>query len=328
MGVAQRIAAVELVEARDPIQTEIKRFAAEVRGMFEEERFDELDRMERELVESQALFPDGKWKLTRFYWALGERYDRKPDQWVADWQRYVRWIKQNPASLAARTGLGDFFISYAWYGKRSEGGRLGEKLFNERLEQAYAVLSEARKLPEQDPFWYMSMARVALAQKWPPERYDALVEEGLKLAPSYWSLATSRPYSLLPKWGGAPGEWEKWADREYAREGGLGAESYARILTMMPDNYNNVFAETGASWSKTREGLVMLRQKYPESGEILNYTAKLAALAGDRELAKEMFALMGNTYVENVWKSPAQVIQFRHWAETGEWDGVPVEKAE
>jgi hypothetical protein len=328
MGVAQRLAAVELVEAKDPIQAEIKRFTAEVRGMFEEERFDELDRLERELVTSKALFPDGKWKLTRFYWAFAERYDRQQDQWVADWHRFVRWIEYNPTSLAARTGLGDFLISYAWYGKRSAKGKAGERLFNERLALAHEVMSEARKLPDQDPFWYMSMARVALGQKWPAERYDALVEEGLTLEPSYWSLATSRPYSLLPKWDGAPGEWEKWADREYVRPGGLGAEGYARILTMMPDFYNNVFAETSASWPKTREGLLILREKYPDSGEIINYTAKLASLAGDRDLAREMFSLMGNTYVESVWKSPEQVIQFRHWAETGAWDRIPVEKAE
>lgn len=310
-----RVAAVERDWARDSVADETGIFSARVRGLFEEERFDELDKLSQEILEKRAMTADGRWMLQRFYWDLHRRYNDDEKGLVADWARFVRWIDHNPKSLTARIALAEFFVIYAGRGKRALKGEQGDAVYAERMNQAYEILMEARKLPDKDPFWHMVMGRVAQGQKWPADRWDAMLEEGLKMEPTFPALVTSRANTLK----GKTGQWEPYAEQEYRREGGLGAEGYARIVMLMPKSYKNVFAETKASWPKTREGLLAMRKKYPESIEILNNTALLASLAGDQELARETFAVMGNTYDTSVWKDATQVVRFQRWAETGQW---------
>lgn len=310
-----RVAAAEVDWVDDSAVKEFSLLEARVRGLFEEERFDELDQLAQELREKRVMNADGWWLLPSFYWDLHKRYDDNEKGLVADWARFVRWIEHNPKSLTARIALAEFFVIYAGRGKRALKGGEGEAIYTERMNQAYEILMEARKLPDKDPFWHMVMGRVAQGQKWPAERFDEMLEEGLQMEPTFPALITTRAKTLR----GKTGQWETYADKEYRRAGGLGVESYARIVMLMPKSYKNVFTETKASWPLTREGLLTMRKKYPDSQEIINNTALLASLAGDQDLAREMFSLMGNSYDPHVWKDVLQVARFRIWAETGKW---------
>ena len=80
--------------------------------------------------------------------------------------------------------------------------------------------------------------------------------------------------------------------------------------------YDNVFHETNASWPQVREGLIEMRQKYPRSYELLNHTALLSTLGGDRELAIETFGKLGDSYLPSVWGKPERFVRSRKWAET------------
>jgi hypothetical protein len=320
---AERLKAEDLKPVKDAVDKEIARFDIEVRGAFEEERFAKLDLLARDLRDSNALFPDGSWKIERFYDALNSRAENTEEEFIADWNRFVKWIDTTPDSKTARIGLGLCFIRYAWLGRGYETKDTvtprEQALFLERLGMAHDVLMAADMLPDPDPVWYDAMAQIAIGQRWSAEKFDALVTKGLAIAPTYWPLTVTRAFSLLPIWLGKEGDWQAYAEKESRRPDGLGDEGYARIVCRMMFRYADVFRDGKASWPKTRKGLEILRKKYPEAMNFVNFTARMACVGRDRELAQKMFAQMGDGYSAYVWRRPENLTHLRNWAETGQW---------
>jgi hypothetical protein len=134
-----------------------------------------------------------------------------------------------------------------------------------------------------------------------------LLEQAKAFEPKFWAYDIARARSLLPRWYGEPGDWEAYAEQAAGRPDGLGAEIYARIVMDLHGYYDNVFRETKASWLKVRQGLSEMRQKYPRSFDLLNQTALLSTLGGDRELAKETFGKLGDSYLPSVWGKPERL---------------------
>ncbi len=319
----ERMAATELEEVRDPVAKEIGKFRAEIRGAFDEERFEFLDEKAAELRKSGALFDNGSWKIHQFYTALGERFHTGDDGWRTDIQKYDRWLKQRPESGAAHLGLAELFTSYAWVargtGYTNTVSDAQWKEFHQRLIGAAEVLAAGEKFTADDPNRFMVGLTVALGQGWEKPDYNALMAEAAKAAPAYWGIDVQRAYSLLPRWHGEPGDWERFAKTVADRPGGLGAEGYARIVISMSPRYGDVFRDSKASWDLTREGLKILRDKYPRTPYFMNCTALLATMARDQELAKASFDKLGDEYDKEVWVKPERFVHFRTWAETGEW---------
>ena len=92
-----------------------------------------------------------------------------------------------------------------------------------------------------------------------------------------------------------------------ARPDGPGVELYTRIVFRLRRFYENIFRETQVSWPKTKEGLQVLLEKYPESLAILSEAAMLATMAEDREMAKPLFDRIGDRYLAATWKKPGAV---------------------
>ncbi len=320
---AERLEATKLEIARDPIGKEIDVFRAEVRGAFDEERFGELDEMAKDLRKSSAVFDNGSVKLFQFYEGLADRYNSGENGYLTDFKKYDKWRESNPESLAAAIGLANLWIEYAWFARGSGYSDTVSdeqwEAFGARLDAAGKTLGEAAKLSDSDPYWYVVALTVGLGQGWPAENFDAVTEEGNKLAPTFWGIDVKRAYSLLPRWHGEPGDWEKFAEKVSRRKGGLGAEAYARIVMNQSSFYPNMFRDSKASWKITREGLLTLREKYPKSKVIHNYLAYFAVSGRDRELAKATFDELGEEYSPEVWGKPELFVHFRTWARTGKW---------
>jgi hypothetical protein len=101
---------------------------------------------------------------------------------------------------------------------------------------------------------------------------------------------------------------------ESERRGGLGAESYARVVSNISGYYDNVFHESKASWPLTREGFELMRQRYPESLEILSTYARMACLAEDRTTARRIFDELGGRMVATSWRDQNSFRRCRNWA--------------
>jgi len=318
--VEQRIAASKLTTRRNASQREKAKFQAEVRGAFEEERFEDLNRLASEAISSGKIFGDGAWGIYVFHQTLIPAPEVKEEGLVDLESRFLRWIQQTPESLTARVALVEFYIGYAW---RARGGGYANtvsaeqwKVFRERLAMAEKVLLDATKVQGQDPYWYAVLASLGRAQQWPADKYELMFQDGLRNYPTNWELACTRAYGLLPRWYGEPGDWEAFAEKETQREGGLGPEVYARIVLSLFGYYDNVFKDTKASWERTREGLEILRKKYPDDDVTMNNAVLLARMAGDKEMARALLAQMGDNYHSGIFRSREDVILMREWAQS------------
>lgn len=318
---AQRLEAVNLVEVEGLGEKERKRYRAEMRGAFEEEKFDDLNRKAREARQSKALFADGGWKVSQVYNALDLGDVKEGSVWEADEKMFQKWAAATPDDPAPWIAMADFYLSYAWLAR---GGGFASTVssvqwggFRSRLKQAQEALEKAdERGGREDPYWYAMMSTLALGQQWPASQFEGMVEEGLGKYPTFWSLACRRAYSLLPRWYGKRGDWERFAEEQSLREDGLGAEVYARIVIYLLSFYDNIFTETDASWPRTRDGLNRMMEKYPDDLGILNQAALLAWMAKDREIARPLLDRMGNAYVKRIWENPEKVILARKWAQS------------
>ena len=302
----------------DAVLKEIHSFRHETRSWYNASRFDELEKRAAALRASKAVFGNGRWKIQRFYDSLECADDEPESMWQLHERIHLDWIAKKPASITAQIAYADFLVSYAWHARGHEYADKvtpeGWKFFRERLAAAHKVVDEARMLPEKDPYLWTIALAVALGEGPDKTVYDALVEQAHASEPLFWSYDTARAYSLLPRWHGNPGDWERYAAAAASRSDGVGAETYTRIVMFLMGNYGNVFEETQASWPKTREGLAQMLKKYPDSMEVVQFGALLSSFAGDRTFARQMFDRIGDTCLISVWGSQKRFDYWRKWA--------------
>jgi hypothetical protein len=306
------------VTREDAVLKEIGAFRHETRSWYNSSCFDELEKRAEELRASKAIFGNGRWKIQRFYDSLECADDETEGMWQLHDRIHKDWIAKKPESITARIAYADYLLSYAW---RARGDDYADKvtpegwaLFRERLAAAHKALDEARKMPEKDPYLGSVALAIALGEGTEKAEYDALVEQAHTSEPMFWSYDTARAFSLLPRWYGKPGDWERYALAASARGDGVGVETYTRIVMYLMGQYGNVFEETQASWPKTREGFELMLKKYPQSEEVVQFAAILSSFAGDRAFAKPLFERMGNTCLLNVWGSPKRFSYWQKWA--------------
>ena len=118
----------------------------------------------------------------------------------------------------------------------------------------------------------------------------------------------------MPRWYGQSGEWEYTLTLEIDRPKGLGLETYSRVVEALHGYYKNIFRESHASWPQTRDGFELMRQRYPDSLEILSEYCQLACLANDRALARKLFDELGGQMIAGIWGHQKDFRHYRNWA--------------
>jgi hypothetical protein len=101
---------------------------------------------------------------------------------------------------------------------------------------------------------------------------------------------------------------------ENDRSKGLGLETYARVVNAMGEYYKNIFRETHASWSLTRDGFELMRQRYPDSLDNLSRYCRFACLADDRAIARKLFDELGGRMIKSIWGDQESFRRYRNWA--------------
>jgi len=321
----EALEAIRLQSVTDPVADKIEAYRKQMAELFYAQKFEALEKEASAARASKEVFGNGSWKIVQFYQAFERKSEDALGIWNVAEDTHNAWLKAFPNSVTARIAYADFLTNYAWHARgtgyadtvTSEGGRL----MHERLTKAGKVLNDALKLPEKDPMLHLVALYVALGKGLDKPDYDKLLEEAHASEPTFWGYDTARAYSLLPRWYGNKGDWEAFAVTAAERPDGPGMEVYARIMMRMVDFHENVFRESKASWPKTKEGLDILRKKYPESLEILSFAALLATCAFDNKSAKAYFEELGDRYLEksSVWPSKESFIHYRKWARTGKW---------
>ena len=303
----------------DKIHNEEVAFRYETRMFYNSRKFDELEKRANELRISKAKFANGSWKLFQFYDALGCRDDEPESMWRLHEQIHQDWEKAMPHSVTARIAHADFLYDYAFrgrgYGFANTVTRQGWQLFAQRLAQAHKILDDVKDWEPKCPMWWRVYMEVALGEGWSGSDYETLFAKAKAFEPQFWSYDVARAQYLLPRWHGQPGDWEYATDEETKGPAGLGMEIYARVVSVQRGYYKNIFQESNASWPKTCQGFELMRERYPESLEILSAYCQLACLAGDRPQAKKLFDELGNSVMQYIWGSKDNFVKYRAWAQ-------------
>lgn len=323
LNAEEQAAAAKLRKSEDPILKEISDYGWKTRSAYNKSNFDELEKISAEALDSKACFGNGSWKIFQFHGALACRSDEPESMWELHDRIHEAWIAAKPESITARVAHADFYREYAWHARGSGYANSVAprdwKKFEIRLGKAAQILEKAKALPMKDPYYWNVALTIGMGQGWDQAAFDATVAEAVAHEPKFFAYDVTRSTTLLPRWHGEPGDWEAYALEAAKRPGGLGDEVYARIVMHMLGYHDHVFRDSKASWPKTKEGLKLMRERYPDSIEILSMLAYMGTIAEDREFAKAAFDSLGDTYFDSVWDGPGQFVHCRRWAETGEW---------
>ena len=300
---------------------EIQRFVDQTRVLLLREQFAELDKIAAEARSTKARFPGGGWKLSRFFEALksGNGGSIQSD---ADWQNHLalmqRWVTARPQSITARVALADAYIDYAWaargHGYSNTVTDQAWQMFDERAKNALKILEDSASLTPKCPHWFLLMQRVAQALGADHEQERAIFEKAVAFEPLYFGYYQLYAITLLPKWGGEPGETEAFAEQTYRHIGGKqGAYIYFEIASNLCGSCGE-FAAEGYSWPKLQEGFAALEEMYGLTPLKLNRFAFLAAAYGDKAVAAKAFARVGPNWDAHIWGSRSRFESQRVWA--------------
>lgn len=305
---------------KDKITTEIEQFRLKTRTLYNTSKFDELEALATQLRADRARFGNGSWKIFQFYDSLTCRPEEPENMWQLHDRIHQNWVAAKPRSITAHVAHAEFFADYAWHargtGFSDKVTKEGWRLFAERLTKAKEVLDKSKDLEPRCPMWWHVSMTVARGQDWSRDDFEKLFQEAKAFEPQFWGHDVSKAGFLLPRWHGQPGEWEYTTTLEIDRPKGLGLETYSRVVNAMRDYYKNIFRESKASWPQTRDGFILMRQRYPDSLEILSAYCQMACLAEDHAVARTLFDELGGRMVADIWRDQNNFRHWRNWAYT------------
>lgn len=320
----------------------------QIARLLESEQFDTLESIASELRAKKSRFPSGVWQLKGFYGYLMDGSEEinfeKKEQFL---EMLQRWHEAYPRSVTQRIVLADAHTEYAWeargHGWASTVTEEGWRGFREHLTKAWEILKEAEKLETKDPQLYsiMVLTGMGLSKNRPGALASFLsdvtglklarneiaeaFEKGVEVEPAYYHTYYRRAISLLPRWGGGPGEVELFAARAVELTRDLEGEALYAVVA----HHVLHFAQTATflerfrfSWPRIKQGHRDLLERFPESTYRLNSFCLLASVYKDKETAKELFDKIGDDWDDYVWRTQAVFDRWRNWAyDQGDWPG-------
>ncbi len=321
--------------------------SGEIVHLFQTDKFEDLEEIVNRLRKEKKRFPSGEWQLRFFYNYLVEGTRRMSSQEQDSYTEKInRWKEQYPDSITWRIALARAEIDWAW---RDRGGGYADTItsqgwrgFEKHLNKAWDILLEAEDLETKDPELYAALLKVgyglgkdqssmtlvralwnlaAGGSRMPMKPSGALhdiLTRGTQVEELYYPIYYARTTSLLPRWGGEPGELERFAEWAASRTNELEGEAmYARIATSAlryvgVDTYLERF---NFSWPRIEFGHLDILRKYPDSSYRRNYYCRFACMYRDRQAAAHVFKEIAENWDSSVWKSKYQFNRWKDWAE-------------
>lgn len=301
------------VLASKPVTSETAERAlrSQWRTLFETHSWSELDALADRLRSQRMRFQGGGWQLHVLYCILGNCSGSNSDAvWESQIAALQEWIRNSPSSPTPRIALADLYENYAWKARGDDFAdkvtEQGWKLFGERMQKAREALEQADPIRRGDPEWYSSMLVASAALDWDRAKADTLVEESLRQEPGYYYVARLQADNLLPKWYGEPGDTErfvaKFSDQVGGAEGDAAYFFIAEFILTAAEKCIPCEPPT-LSWARIRRGYAAIQSMYGTNNFEKNAYAFLAVYAGDRETARQAFAVIGDNWNPDVWET-------------------------
>ena len=296
----------------------------QLRDVFWEEKFDELEEEASKLRTEKRLFSNGNSQLQWFYHSLGEKWPGyKPSVEDKVFGILNRWIEKKPESVTPRIVLARAYLAYAWHAR---GGKFARDvpeyawdIFHEKLEKAWEVLTEAEKLKGKDPELYRLFIMAGMGLNKSDREMDRLFKKGVEIDKTYYHLYSQRAVSLLPRWGGLPGQLKQFAEQSAELNKGEDGEIlYAKIVGDTVTKFHNLgpdrFKALDFSYGRAQKGHILILNKYPEATYYLNTYCLLASIYMDKETARELFDKIGSDWECGVWSKEEHFNKHKSWA--------------
>jgi hypothetical protein len=310
---------VQIVETEQ--DKEWRELASQSLTYFQKQDYDALENLAEQGRSANDAWPSGNWRVVPVYNGLELSDAQAESVWLARQNALQAWVKDRPESITARVALARHLVNYAWkargLGFANTVSDKGEQLFEERLQQAQSVLSEANNLTERCPVYWSTLMKIGLGLRMDRDEYDRIYQQAMAAYPDYTPAYVQRAIFLLPRWYGAKGEWvtdlTKMADKIGGEKGDI---LYAQVAWSMHgfSDKKNIFTENEElSWDRVNRGWDALEKEFPDSLNTTLIHAHLAALAGDREKAKECLMKTEGKVTLSAWDSKEEFIDFANW---------------
>jgi len=295
----------------------------DVQANFSAGRFDELDRIGRDLASLKDRFIGGEEKLGRFYRSLATDgctssfCEARPVQ-PENIRKIQNWLNRDPHNAVAKTAMALNWYHYAWVSRTCAD--FADVSFDQwqgyydRLRIARSYLANVD--PRASPQYYVLMILITCESGGPREWLDALYEDGHAAFPDFYALTAIYSWSLDLSWFGRKGDVAWLSNRLLTDPGGdAGQVAYSFIAEQAAGTVgtNRYLSDTGLSWEKIKQGFAARERLYGLSVHDWNAYAYIAYAAADRDAAREAYAHFGENWDDSVFEWSFYLNQVLPW---------------
>ena len=285
-------------------------------------KYDEIEAVAAQLTRNPTIMSDGGWTLAPFYVGLwdGAQESQTETQWQKRHAQIEAWHRARPQSQLARICLARSWTNGAWLARGDEfADKVSDaawKIVEDRQAKAAPIYEQLLKEKATSPLVYAAAQRYGRLGGAPRQWHDALFARAVAQFPNYTDFHRERAIFLLPRWDGAPGEWEKElqksADSEVARAGAeAGDRLYARVVWGQWSYYKNMRRETKIDWPRTARGFDSILAQTPDSLAVATIYMRLAYQWGESTKARQWLQKVGGRADDEIWDSPRRFAQAR-----------------
>ena len=309
--------------------TEIQQFYSQIQAQLAVQDFDALEARSGELRRDDKRFAGGVSGILLFYRALsGQSLPGNPwrdpfmfnDKDAAfDKQREFleAWRDAKPGSITPQIALALLWRGYAW---QARGGTFAPKVpseqwpvFEERIAKQDEALRKAvpadaakRNAVSTDPGAYLVLLSLARDQSWTRNQLDSLYREAIGKHPTSFHLYTQRAETLEPRWFGAEGELNEYADSLFQEPGGdVGRMAYSFVAIQQFDRrypMREFYEKTGLRWADVKAGFELREKRYGLSNADWNLLLYFACAALDRATGRRAADRIGDDWASWLWR--------------------------
>ena len=262
-----------------------------VQQLLQHEDYQQLEDFAEQLRSTKRRFTDNKWQLTAFYSSFSATAPTE-QVWLERISKIERWRDAYPHSVTATVALGRAWLGYGWYARGTGYTKTvsdeGWRLFRERLGNALQLVVEPPS-GQDCPGRHLLLLNLTSTLPVDAKLYQSTFQRAIEFAPDYFELYRTAAFKLLPRWGGAPGVWLRFAEKAAATApDGEQDLLYLMIVSgIQATGEIKKLPSTGVSWPKLRSGFQQLQQKFPRSPYNLNRLALFACLAEDTAMLRQ-----------------------------------------
>jgi hypothetical protein len=297
-------------------------FEADMRTLLAAGQYARLAQIADSLRTTRARFGDDSYAMVSFLDAFS--YNDTPqaqqsEAWLASIGQLEAWRTAMPESPLPDVALAQTFVNLAWkargHGNSFTVRDTGWAGFEVALDRARQMLDTAARKRPLGIEWYIARGRVALGLGWPTEESEEIFRGAIACDPTCDEAYWRRADFLLPRWYGAPGEWEAWLDQALATLPPDEADRiYAAVCTEMSICHQNLFRECKVSWPRFQRGLRIQLARHPRSEALAQRFAFNASVASDAGAAVEMFRRTGPRCEIELWRNKRNFASMWVWA--------------